>query len=54
MGDYDSMGPSLQLFGARFLNFSASWQSHDFKVGEMLISPNPLRFISALTEATSL
>ena len=30
--DFDSMGPSLQLFGARFLNFSLSWRSRDFRV----------------------
>ena len=28
--DYDSMGPSLQLIGARFLNFLHSKLSHDF------------------------
>jgi len=39
MGDYDSMGPSLQLFGARFLNFFPSWRSRDFELREMLISP---------------
>jgi len=44
MGDYDSMGPSLQLFRARFLNFFPSWQSHDFEVREMLISPESTAF----------
>jgi len=38
MGDYDSMRPSLQLFRARFLNFSPSWQSRDVEVHKMLIS----------------
>ena len=37
--DYDSMGPNLQLFGARFLNFSTSWQSRDFWFREVLTSP---------------
>jgi len=37
MGDDDSMGPSLQLFRARFLNFSPSCQSRDFEVRETLI-----------------
>ena len=56
MGHYDSMGPSLQLFGVIFLNFSLSWRSRDFEVREMLIShyhQNQLRFISALPEARS-
>jgi len=44
MGDYDSMGPSLPLLGARFLNFSPSWQSRDFKVRETLISPESTGF----------
>jgi len=34
MVDYDIMGPSLQLFGARFLNFSPVW-SRDFEVREI-------------------
>jgi len=57
MGHYDSMGPSLQLFGVIFLNFSLSWRSRDFEVREMLIShyhQNQLRFISALAEDRSL
>jgi len=32
------MGPSLQLFGARFPNFSPSRRSRDFQFREMLIS----------------
>jgi len=32
MVDYDSMGPSLQLVRARFLNFLLSKLSHDFKL----------------------
>jgi len=44
MGDYDTMGPSLQLFGAIFLNFSPSWRSCDFEVREMLISPESTAF----------
>jgi len=44
MVDYDSVGPSLQLFRARFLNFSSSWQSCDFEVREMLISPESTGF----------
>ena len=52
--DYDSMGSSLQLFGARFLNFSPSWRSRYFEVREMLISPESTRFISALPAARSL
>jgi len=44
MGDYDSMGPSLQLFGATFLNFSYSWLSHDFEVRKMLLSPESTLF----------
>jgi len=31
MGDFDSMGASLQLFGARFLNLFLSWRSRDFE-----------------------
>jgi len=38
MVDYDSIEPSLQLFGARFVNFSPSWRSRDFQVREMLKS----------------
>jgi len=38
------MGPSLQLIGARFLNFSRSWWSHDFEVPEMLTSPECTAF----------
>jgi len=38
MVDYDSMGPSLQLVRARFLNFSPIWRSRDFAVCKMLIS----------------
>jgi len=39
MADNDSIGPSLLLFGDRFLNFNPSWRSRDFKVREILISP---------------
>ena len=41
---YSIMEPSLQLFGARFLNFSPSWRSRDFEVREMLISPESTAF----------
>jgi len=34
----DSMGPSRQLFGARFLNLFPSWRLRDFEVREMLTS----------------
>jgi len=44
MGDYDSMGPSLQRFAARFLNFSPSLRSRDFHVRKMLISPESTAF----------
>jgi len=44
MGNYDSMGPSLQLFGSRFLKFSPTWRSRDFEVREMLISPESTAF----------
>jgi len=37
MVDYDSMGPNLQLFRARFLNFVLNKLSHDFKLRRMLI-----------------
>jgi len=39
-----SMGCGLQLVEARFLNFSRSWWSHDFKVHEMLTSPEYTAF----------
>jgi len=35
--DYDSMGPSLQLVGARYLNFLLRKLSHDFKLCRMSI-----------------
>jgi len=38
------MGPSLQVFGATFLNFCPSWQSRDFQVREVLISPESTAF----------
>jgi len=44
MVDHDKTGPSLQLFGTRFLNFSTSWWSRDFEVHEMLISPESTAF----------
>jgi len=44
MDDYDSMGPSLQLFEAKFLNFSPSWRSCDFEARKMLISPDSTVF----------
>jgi len=50
MDDYDS----LQLFRARFLNFSPSWQSRNFEVREMLISPEYTAFHPVLAEARSL
>ena len=37
MVDYDSMGPSLHLVGARFLNFLLSKLSRDFKLYGMSI-----------------
>jgi len=37
MVDYDSMGPSLQLVGYRFLNFLLSKLSRDFKLRGMSI-----------------
>ena len=45
MVDYDSMGPSLQLFGARFLNFSPILLSRDFEVRKMLILPESTGFL---------
>ena len=44
MVDYDSTGPSPQLFGYRFLNFSPSWRSRDFEVREMVILPESTGF----------
>jgi len=44
MVDHDSMGPSLQLFGTRFLNFSPNWWSRDYKVRKMSISPESTGF----------
>ena len=44
MVDYDSVGNSLQLSGARFLDFFPSWRSRDFEVREMLISPESTGF----------
>jgi len=44
MGDYNNMGPSIQLFGATLLNFSPIWQSRNFQVHEMLISPESTAF----------
>ena len=44
MVDYNSMGHSLELFGARFLNFCPTWQSRKFEVREMLISPESTGF----------
>jgi len=41
---YNGMGRSLQLFGARFLNFSPSWRSRDLEVCGMLISPESTAF----------
>jgi len=37
MVDYDSMGPSLQLFRTEFLNLLLSKLSHDFKLHGMSI-----------------
>jgi len=37
MVNYDSVGPSLQLVGALFLNFPLSKLSHDFKLCGMSI-----------------
>jgi len=44
MVDYDSMGPSLQLFRTRFMNFSTNWRSRDFEVRETLLSPESTGF----------
>jgi len=44
MDDYDSTGPSIQFFGARFLNFSPIWWSRDFEFREMVISPESTAF----------
>ena len=44
MVDYYNMGPSLQLFGARFLNFYPSWWSRDFQAHEIMISPESTAF----------
>ena len=38
MVDYDNMGPSLQLIGARFLNFLLSKLSRDFRLHGMSIT----------------
>jgi len=35
MVDYDSMGPSLHLVGAKFLNFLLSKLSRDFRLHRM-------------------
>ena len=37
MVDYDNMGPSLQLVGARFLNFLLSKLTRDFRLRGMSI-----------------
>ena len=42
--DYDSMVPSLQLFGATFLNFSPIWRSRDFEDRETLTPPESTWF----------
>jgi len=44
MVDNDSMGPSLQLFRARFLNFSPVSGHVTFEVCEILISPESTAF----------
>jgi len=54
MVDYDSMGPSLQQFGARFLNFSPVCSHVTLKFAKRWHHQNSLRFISALAEARSL
>jgi len=54
MGHYNSVGPSLQLFRARFLNFSPSWQSLDFEVHKMMICPESTAFYPVLADARSL
>jgi len=40
MADYDSIGPCLQIFGTRFLN----WRSRDFEVRKILILPESTAF----------
>jgi len=45
MIDYDSMGPNVQLIGARFLNFLLSKLSRDFRLRRMSILPDFQRAI---------
>ena len=54
MVDYDSIGPSLQLFGARFLNFSPVGGHMTPKFVKRWHHQNPLGFISAQLAARSL
>ena len=54
MGDYDSMGPSVQLFGARFLNSPPVGRHVISKFATCWCHQNPLHFISVLAEARSL
>jgi len=54
MVDYDSMGPRLQLFGARFLNFPPVGGHMTSKFAKCWYHQNPLGFISAQPEARSL
>ena len=54
MGDYDSMGPSLQLFGARFLNFPPVSGHVTSNFAKCWYHQNPLHFISTLAGARSL
>ena len=54
MGDYDSMGPSLKRFAARFLNFSPVGGHVTSMFAKCWYHQNPLGFISALAEARSL
>ena len=48
MGNYDSMGPSLQLFGSRFLKFSPLGGHVTSKFAKCWYHQNPLRFILSL------
>jgi len=54
MVDCDSMGPSLQLYGARFLNFSPVGGHVTLKFVKCWYHQNPLGFISVLPVARNL
>jgi len=54
MVDYDIMGPSLQLFRVRFLNFSLAGGHLASRFVKCWYHQNALGFISALPASTSL